>query len=286
MIAVPVGLSLAGMVAHPAARSYGLASTERSRLLPLVLGLMAVGRLLAPRPAAGQRRLRDEPGQPGLPRPGSPAQLAHLATWPTAVVAIVLGARRDCARESWRAASPSSAMDTMRAARAWARDRLGAARLLDRCRGAATDYPRFATLLLAPARDRRRRRGALADPLRSPRSTREIGALPSRSRQWSSRVVVLVRRFPLRSPCSASAGRPSFYQLRDADGADVRSPGSSRPLWRAAGAVLTDVREGKWVEGLTGREALFSQPVRYAFRPNEWQRSVDADAAAALDARP
>jgi hypothetical protein len=32
------------------------------------------------------------------------------------------------------------------------------------------------------------------------------------------------------------------------------------------------------VEGLSGREALFSQPVRYAFRKIEWQRSVDADA--------
>ena len=43
-------------------------------------------------------------------------------------------------------------------------------------------------------------------------------------------------------------------------------------------AVLTDVREGKWIEGLTGHPALFTQPVRYAFRPAEWQRSTDADA--------
>ena len=43
-------------------------------------------------------------------------------------------------------------------------------------------------------------------------------------------------------------------------------------------AVLTEVRDGKWLEGLTGREALFGQPVRYAFRPAEWQRSADADA--------
>jgi hypothetical protein len=42
--------------------------------------------------------------------------------------------------------------------------------------------------------------------------------------------------------------------------------------------VLSDVREGKWIEGLSGRGALFSQPVRYAFRSIEWQRSVDADA--------
>ena len=43
------------------------------------------------------------------------------------------------------------------------------------------------------------------------------------------------------------------------------------------GTVLTSVRDGKWLEGLTGREALFSLPVRYAVRPDEWQRSVDAD---------
>jgi hypothetical protein len=42
--------------------------------------------------------------------------------------------------------------------------------------------------------------------------------------------------------------------------------------------VLTAVRDGKWLEGATGREALFSLPVRYAFRPTEWERSVDADA--------
>jgi hypothetical protein len=40
--------------------------------------------------------------------------------------------------------------------------------------------------------------------------------------------------------------------------------------------VLTEVREGKWLEGLTGRATLFSQPVRYAFRPAEWQRGTDA----------
>jgi hypothetical protein len=37
------------------------------------------------------------------------------------------------------------------------------------------------------------------------------------------------------------------------------------------------VREGKWIEGITGRSALFSLPVRYAFRSVEWQRSVAAD---------
>ena len=41
---------------------------------------------------------------------------------------------------------------------------------------------------------------------------------------------------------------------------------------------MSPVREGKWIEGVTGRAALFSQPVRYTFRPTERQRSLAADA--------
>lgn len=43
-------------------------------------------------------------------------------------------------------------------------------------------------------------------------------------------------------------------------------------------AVLAPVREAKWIEGLTGRTALFAQSVRYAFRPGEWERSIAAEA--------
>jgi hypothetical protein len=43
-------------------------------------------------------------------------------------------------------------------------------------------------------------------------------------------------------------------------------------------AVLAPVREAKWIEGLTGRTTLFSQSVRYAFRPGEWERSIAAEA--------
>jgi len=43
-------------------------------------------------------------------------------------------------------------------------------------------------------------------------------------------------------------------------------------------AILAPVREAKWIEGLTGRTTLFSQPVRYAFRPGEWERSIAAEA--------
>jgi len=46
------------------------------------------------------------------------------------------------------------------------------------------------------------------------------------------------------------------------------------------GAVLTTVRAGKWLEGTTGRESLFAQPTRFAVRPAEWQRSLDAEVLA------
>ena len=68
------------------------------------------------------------------------------------------------------------------------------------------------------------------------------------------------------------------YQPRDAQALTSAALRIQNALAGQPGTVLTDVRDGKWVEGLTGREALFSLPVRYAFRPPEWQRSVDADA--------
>ncbi|TMB54097.1 MAG: hypothetical protein E6J47_08525 [Chloroflexi bacterium] len=43
-------------------------------------------------------------------------------------------------------------------------------------------------------------------------------------------------------------------------------------------AILAPVREAKWIEGLTGLTTLFSQSVRYAFRPGEWERSIAAEA--------
>lgn len=43
-------------------------------------------------------------------------------------------------------------------------------------------------------------------------------------------------------------------------------------------SVLAPTREGKWIEGLTGRAALFEIPVRFSFRPSERARSVAAEA--------
>jgi hypothetical protein len=67
------------------------------------------------------------------------------------------------------------------------------------------------------------------------------------------------------------------YQPVDAVALTAAAEFVDTSLGNEPGIVLTSVRDGKWLEGLTGREALFNLPVRYAVRPDEWQRSVDAD---------
>ena len=105
----------------------------------------------------------------------------------------------------------------------------------------------------------------------------------------------------LRSPDGGAFGLVKFRQPND-DALIISldtwvhglAPNTSYALQRevdlsAADGICTG--ESGWLtlgEGLTpqaittdadrtGREALFSQPVRYAFRQTEWQRSVDAD---------
>jgi len=68
------------------------------------------------------------------------------------------------------------------------------------------------------------------------------------------------------------------YQPSNAAALTAAAEFVNATLGSAPGTVLTSVRDGKWLEGLTGREALFDLPVRYAVRPDEWQRSVDAQA--------
>ena len=140
--------------------------------------------------------------------------------------------------------------------------------------GAATDYPRFATLLLAPLVVAA---GAgvvwLVDTLGG-----QLAGAPLAIRRAlvpAALVVATLVAAPL------TVGRyerqVGSYQSRDSTSltAAVAWLDDALPDGRA---ILTEVREGKWVEGLTGRAALFSQSVRYAFRPAEWQRSADADA--------
>jgi hypothetical protein len=138
-----------------------------------------------------------------------------------------------------------------------------------------TDYPRFATPLLAPIVV-----GASAGALWL------LKALASSIRNLGYRwppnaliaTVVLGGVLVATPTVVARHGQQAdYYDLRDATALRTAVTWIDESLGANRTAVLTDVREGKWVEGLTGREALFSQPVRYAFRQTEWQRSVDAD---------
>ena len=74
------------------------------------------------------------------------------------------------------------------------------------------------------------------------------------------------------------AHQAATYQPLDAAALDEAAAWIDAHLSDPNATILTNVREGKWIEGTTGRATLFSQPVRYAFRPIEWQRSVDAEA--------
>jgi hypothetical protein len=141
--------------------------------------------------------------------------------------------------------------------------------------GSATDFPRFATPLVAPLL---------------------VGA--SAAVLWGlSAFAYLLINVGYRGPASAVIGaavvlavviaapltierhvrQSEFYELRNADALATASAWIEAELPEGT-SVLADVREGKWIEGLSGYPALFTQPVRYAFRPGEWQRSIDADA--------
>lgn len=138
--------------------------------------------------------------------------------------------------------------------------------------GAATDYPRFATLLLAP----------LVIGLAGGVIRLLAIATPPVPRFWRTRLVLAAVGLLLVVTSPLAVGRyarqASVYQPRDASALSAAVAWIDEALGDSSASVLTSVRDGKWLEGATGRAALFSQPVRYAFRRAEWQRSVDADA--------
>lgn len=137
---------------------------------------------------------------------------------------------------------------------------------------AATDYPRFATLLLAPLAVAAS--GGVVWLLG--RFTAVMPRLTGTALTAGALMLVVV------VASSQAVGRyerqVSVYAARDAAALTAAVLFVDQAMAVSRQSVLTDVRDGKWLEGLTGREALFSQPVRYAFRPAEWERSVDADA--------
>jgi hypothetical protein len=142
--------------------------------------------------------------------------------------------------------------------------------------GTATDYPRFAPVVLAPLVVA----AASAILLVTEVIARNVQAhIPSTRLELLS-VVAAGTLAVVTIPFAAVRYQVQMhgYQPVDAVALTAAAEFVDTSLGGDPGTVLTSVRDGKWLEGLTGREALFNLPVRFAVRPDEWQRSVDADA--------
>jgi hypothetical protein len=140
---------------------------------------------------------------------------------------------------------------------------------------AATDYPRFATPVLAPLVIGAAGAVSLAMRVVSGRlvkSTRRGTVLG-----WSMAALVLTVVVGAPLAVDRFKTEANGYQLRDAASLSEAASWMDANLGQQA-TVLAPVREAKWIEGLTGRAALFSNAFRYSFRVEEWQRSLAADA--------
>lgn len=137
--------------------------------------------------------------------------------------------------------------------------------------GASTDYPRFVPLLLAPL------------VIAAAGGLGAAGVWVARRRPaWANReqgvvaiglAIVVIAPFSIANYQSQAQG----YRLPDDRALAAAAAWTDSRLVPGV-TILAPVREAKWVEGLTGRPALFSSQVRYAFRPVEWDRSLAADA--------
>lgn len=271
LILVPIGIVLAASVGLLAMAQSGWdpeAVLRRLRLPAVGFALIGAYWLLMLLPASGDYVT-------------NPASLAYrgpdrlwadlFGRWPTAVV-IVVGATAlalAAIRSAFLRRIDGPLLVALWAVLAWSA--LG----WSLAAGSATDFPRFATPLVTPLIV-----GAAAAVLWSLRtlaaSLAEAGWRGPPSLVIGGAVVLAVL---VAAPLTIErhVRQADFYELRNAEALMAASAWLEREL-PADAAVLADVREGKWIEGLSGRPALFSQAVRYAFRPAEWQRSAEADA--------
>jgi hypothetical protein len=140
---------------------------------------------------------------------------------------------------------------------------------------ASTDYPRFTTPLLAPL--------VLGAAAGLHVSSKFLAAYLHRvnpgirRRDWVfisvTALAVTAAPFAVQRYQTLARG----YELHDAAALTTVASQIVDELAEDE-TILAPVREAKWIEGLTGRAALFAQSVRYAFRPGEWDRSIAAEA--------
>ena len=137
--------------------------------------------------------------------------------------------------------------------------------------GAATDYPRFGPILLAPLVVGAA--GGLADV--AARLARRFPRRLNGERGLAAIALVVAMTGPF--TIAAYQTNAVGYELPDAAALGELAMWTDSRLIEGT-SIAAPTREGKWLEGLTGRAALFSSQVRYAFRPVEWSRSLAADA--------
>ncbi|TMB82362.1 MAG: hypothetical protein E6J39_08950 [Chloroflexi bacterium] len=119
--------------------------------------------------------------------------------------------------------------------------------------GASTDYPRFATLVLAPLVIGAA--GALTWLAQSLRSylgeVAGLGGSPVVIAIGAAALILVMAPFAV----VRYQTQMSVYGSRDPDSLSGAVRYLDQALGRDHGAVLTSVRDGKWFEGVTGREA-------------------------------
>jgi hypothetical protein len=140
--------------------------------------------------------------------------------------------------------------------------------------GAGTDYPRFATIIAAPLL-----LGVAGGLSRLSRwLMRRVGLIQVLARREAA-MILLAALAIAATPFAIDryARQYTFYGVPDGE-AFVRAISYIDSVLPPRDAsVLAPAQGGPWVEGLTGRPALASYPVRYQFRPDFWQRGIDAE---------
>jgi hypothetical protein len=267
-ITVPIGGVAAGLalLARPE-RDFD--AVLRRLRLPLI-GLLVIGAFWLFVLRVASQGFIDNPASLAYRGPDRLWELL-LARWPTALVlivgtcAIVIGALRSLMRRR---------VDGFVALAAWSvvTWSVFAYAIVS---GSATDFPRFTTPLLVPV--------VIGTAAAAGWELRALaGYVRGRGLRPQADLLVPVVVVGLVLGVTPFAierlGRQAgYYALRDAPALMAAAEWIAESVDEGQ-SVLADTREAKWIEGLTGLPALFSQSVRYAFRPDEWQRSTDADA--------
>lgn len=267
-VGIPIALAVAGICVLRARRLRWVALVRASA--PLLIALVAVGIYAVVVLAPASTDYVSNPASLAYRGPGR-LMSSLLAYGPTAAVvvtgalAVVAGGIIDGLKRSFGGGS----MLLTWSAGAWG------FLLVAAIAGTGTDYPRFAPVVLAPLAVA----AAAAMLVLLEVMTRQGRALIASPRVELLSVVAPGLLAVVAIPFAAVRYQSQMngYQPSDGNALTAAVEFVNTSLGSAPGAVLTSVRDGKWLEGLTGREALFNLPVRFAVRPDEWQRSVDAD---------